>query len=375
MDQDDALEGHSRARRGTGAGNRLPPERGSDRGEQLHQGTGSDARQDHAGSRRGGRRPLRIPRTGVAGTQEHERKGPGKGRVRARYAGEDRTGAARQPPGSVAGGQSSYIRERARTLGMTMRDLAERAGVSYGHLIQVPRGRRNMGVAVKARIEAALEGLAEVASAHSARVDPQALWERMNAHDISQNEVAWRAGISSGYLSQIMSGRRSPSSGALKRLRGAPFQLAREERVMPAEVLVLGWSKGERSGPVVRSAGGPGRGEGGGAVRTGGLVPRGRRWTLRSGRATTAGGGCRWSMWSHRTAPSCSRGRMGLRRSLLRIRLSGLCPQSKLRGLTEGRWHRSVSGAIPLAARACCPVCVSGGATPCRREVCGPFCV
>ncbi len=277
--------------------------------------------------------------------------------------------------GSVAGGQSSYIRERARTLGMTMRDLAERAGVSYGRLIQVPRGRRNMGVAVKARIEAALEGLAEVASAHSARVDPQALWERMNAHDISQNEVAWRAGISSGYLSQIMSDRHSPSPGALKRLCAALFRPTSEERVMPAEVKVLGWSKGERSGTVIRGAGGPGRGEGGGAVRTGGRVPRGRRWTLRSGRATTAVAGCRWSAWSSWTAPPCWHGRMGLRRSLLRIRLSGLCPQSKLRGLTEGRWHRSVSGAIPLAARACRPVCVSGGATPCRREVCGPFCV
>ena len=179
--------------------------------------------------------------------------------------------------GSVASGQSSYIRERAREMGMTMRDLADRAGVSYGYLIQVSRGRRNMGVAVQARIEAVLEGPAEVAPARIARVDPQALWERMNAHDISQNEVARRAGISSGYLSQIMSGRRSPSPGALKRLRGALFQPTREERVMPAEVQVLGWSKGERSGTVVRGAGGPGRGEGGGAIRTGGRVPRGAK--------------------------------------------------------------------------------------------------
>ena len=84
-----------------------------------------------------------------------------------------------------------------------------------------------MSPAVQARIEAALEGPAEVAPARTARVDPQALWERMNAHDISQNEVARRTGISSGYLSQIMSGRRSPSPSALERLRGAIFRPTR----------------------------------------------------------------------------------------------------------------------------------------------------
>ena len=46
---------------------------------------------------------------------------------------------------------------------------------------------------------------------------------------------------------------------------------------MPAEVKVLGWSKGERSGMVVRGAGGPGRGDGGGSVRTGGHVPWGAK--------------------------------------------------------------------------------------------------
>ena len=38
--------------------------------------------------------------------------------------------------GGVVTGESSFIRERARTLGMTMRDLADRAGVSYGYLTQ-----------------------------------------------------------------------------------------------------------------------------------------------------------------------------------------------------------------------------------------------
>ena len=182
--------------------------------------------------------------------------------------------------GGVVSWENSYIRERAREQGMSMRDLADRAGVSYGYMTQVSRGHRNMGVKVQARVESALEAPAKVAPAKCAVVDRQAVWDRMNTHGISQNEVARRAGLSSAYLSEIMSGRSTPSPGVLKRLHGVLFQRAKaEERVMPAEVKVLGWRKGERSGMVVRGAGGPGRGgkDGGGAVRVGGRVPWGAK--------------------------------------------------------------------------------------------------
>ena len=182
--------------------------------------------------------------------------------------------------GGVVSGESSYIRERARELGMSMQDLAERAGVSYGYMTQVSRGYRNMGVKVQARVESALEAPAKVAPAKCAVVDRQAVWDRMNTHGISQNEVARRAGLSSAYLSQIMSGKSKPSPGVLKRLHWVLFQRSQsEERVMPAEVKVLGWKKGKRSGMVVRGAGGPGRGskDGGGAVRVGGRVPWGAK--------------------------------------------------------------------------------------------------
>ena len=95
----------------------------------------------------------------------------------------------------------------------------------------------------------------------------------MDAHDISQNEVARRAGISSAHLSQIMNGRNSPSAVVLRKLHGVLFQPTKAERVMPGEVKVLGWRKGERSGMVVRGAGGPGRG----AIRVGGRVPWGAK--------------------------------------------------------------------------------------------------
>ena len=173
---------------------------------------------------------------------------------------------------NVVEGGSSRIRERARELGMSMRDLAERAGVSYGYMVQASRGRRTMGPKVRARVESALEAPAEIAPAEMPSVDRHAIFERLNAHGISQNEAARRAGVSSGHLSQIVNGRRDPSPGVLKRLHGVLFRPARSEaRVVPAEVEVLGWRKGMRRGVVVRGAGSPG----GDVIRSGGRAPWG----------------------------------------------------------------------------------------------------
>ena len=161
-----------------------------------------------------------------------------------------------------------------------MRDLADRVGVSSGYMTQVARGQKNMGVKVQARVESALQAPAKVAPAQCPDVDRRVVWDQMDALGVSQNEVSRRAGISSGHLSQIMNGTRSPSPRVLRSLHGVLFQRTQaEERVMPAEVKVLGWRKGERHGMVVRGAGGPGRGskDGGGAVRVGGRVPWGAK--------------------------------------------------------------------------------------------------
>ena len=180
--------------------------------------------------------------------------------------------------GDVVNGESSYIRERARELGMSMQYLADKVGVSYGYMVQASRGHRNMGVKVQARVESALEAPAKVAPSSLPSVDRQAVWDRMDALSISQNEVARRAGIGSAHMSGIMTGRANPSPEVLKRLHGVLFSRSQaEERVMPAEMKVLGWRKGERHGMVVRGAGGPGRGVGGGAVRVGGRVPWGAK--------------------------------------------------------------------------------------------------
>ena len=173
--------------------------------------------------------------------------------------------------GGPIGGESTCIRERAREMGLSMGELAERAGVSRGYISEVSRGRRNMGVKVQRRVEALLQAPAQAAPANKPSVDCGALWERMDAHGISQNEVARRAGISKGYLSDVMAGRRVPSGTVLKRLHQALFAPSPAELVMPVDLKVLGWKKGGRNGVVIRGAGGPG----GDSIRVGGRVPWG----------------------------------------------------------------------------------------------------
>ena len=179
--------------------------------------------------------------------------------------------------GGLVKGESSFIRERSRELGMSLKELSDQVGVSYGYLTQASRGQRNMGPAVQARVEAVLGAPARVEAACRPIVDCRALWDRMEAHGLSQNEVARLAGISSGYLSQVMNGQRIPSGRVLKRLHEVLFRPTAAELVVPAEVKVMAWKKGGRNGVVVRGAGGPGAGStpGGGTVRIGGRVPWG----------------------------------------------------------------------------------------------------
>ena len=76
-------------------------------------------------------------------------------------------------------------------------------------------------------------------------------------------------------ISNIMSGKATPSAGVLKKLHGVLFKPSKEERVVPAEVKVLAWKKGDRHGVVVHGAGGGAGQVGEGAIRVGGRVPWG----------------------------------------------------------------------------------------------------
>ena len=82
---------------------------------------------------------------------------PGQGKVHIRQESVD--------------GESTYIRERARELGLTMRDVAARAGLSHSYVSEVSRGHRIMTVNARTRLEAALEGSVEVAPADARRCE------------------------------------------------------------------------------------------------------------------------------------------------------------------------------------------------------------
>ena len=60
-------------------------------------------------------------------------------------------------------------------------------------------------------MEGELQAPVKVESAQCLNVDPQVLWERMDAHDLSQNETARLASLSPALLSLIMNGLRTPS--------------------------------------------------------------------------------------------------------------------------------------------------------------------
>ena len=53
------------------------------------------------------------------------------------------------------------------------------------------------------------------------RLNPYAVWDRLNRANLSQNELARQMGISSGYLSQLITGQRRPSPRMRRRLQQA----------------------------------------------------------------------------------------------------------------------------------------------------------
>ena len=186
-------------------------------------------------------------------------------------------GVVHRKGGVVNGGKSTYLRERARERGMTLRQVADRTGLTYKYVVQVSRGQRNLSPAAQTRMESVLEAPVKVETAQLPAVDPNALWERMDAHRWSQNETARRAGISIGMLSQVMNGKRTPSGDLLRRLHRVLFAPSAAELVAPVELKVMAWKKGGRNGVVIKGAGGPRSGgkPGDGTVRTGGRVPWG----------------------------------------------------------------------------------------------------
>ena len=53
------------------------------------------------------------------------------------------------------------------------------------------------------------------------RVNPHALWVRLDVLNMTQNELAGRAGLTSDYISLLVGGKRRPSPDARRRLMEA----------------------------------------------------------------------------------------------------------------------------------------------------------
>ena len=51
------------------------------------------------------------------------------------------------------------------------------------------------------------------------KVNRDILWDALASQGLSQNELAKRVGISAAYMSQLVSGKRSPSVSTARRLQ------------------------------------------------------------------------------------------------------------------------------------------------------------
>ena len=157
--------------------------------------------------------------------------------------------------GGVVTGESSFIRERARTLGMTMKDLADRVGVSYSYMTQVARGRQSMGAKVQARVESALHGPAKIAPArcanrHGVVVAGESSYIRERARELgmSLRDLADRVGVSYGYMSMVARGHSNMGVKVQARVASA---LEAPAKVAPAQPACIDpqvlWGPDERS--------------------------------------------------------------------------------------------------------------------------------
>ena len=147
--------------------------------------------------------------------------------------------------GGLVEGESTYIRERARELGLSLKELAQRVGVSVGYMSDVSRGRRNMSPAVQARVEKVLGGPVKVEPARCAnRQDGRVkgkgettyIRERAREMGLSLKGLAEHVGVSRGYMTQVSRGERHMSPAVQARVEEALNGPARIEPAQPRSV-------------------------------------------------------------------------------------------------------------------------------------------
>ena len=145
--------------------------------------------------------------------------------------------------GGLVQGESTCIRERARALGLSQKELAHRVGVSVGYMSEVARGRKNMGPEVQARVEKALGGPVEIAPASCAnrhdgpvKGESTSIRERARELGFSLKGLAEHVGVSYGYMTQVSRGQRNMSPGVQAQVEAALDGPARIEPAQPRSV-------------------------------------------------------------------------------------------------------------------------------------------
>ena len=236
--------------------------------------------------------------------------------------------------GGLVQGESTCIRERARELGLTQKELAHRVGVSVGYMSEVARGRKNMGPEVQARLESVLGGPVEIAAAECANrqdgvVSGGSTYIRERARELgfSLKGLAEHVGVSYGYMTQVSRGQRNMSPGVQAQVEAALDGPGQDragpapQRRPPSPVGPDGCSpdQPERDGPAGRNQlrlpvrdherqedpvrGGAGEAARGAVPALGGGTGRARRGQgdgLEEGRAQRRGGARRrwaWGRW------------------------------------------------------------------------------
>ena len=138
--------------------------------------------------------------------------------------------------GGPVQGESTGIREQARAMGLSQRELAGLAGVSATYMSQVARGRRNMSPQVQARVEAALKAPARIEPAFCANRPGEVvsggstcIRERAREMGFSLKGLAEHVGVSSSYITQVCRGQRNMSPGVQAKVEAALAGPARVE--------------------------------------------------------------------------------------------------------------------------------------------------
>ena len=144
--------------------------------------------------------------------------------------------------GGLVQGESTRIREQARAVGLNLKDLAGLVGVSYNHMTDVCRGRRNMSPAIQARVESALGGPVEIAPAEPAN-RPAGV---VNCGSTYIRERARELGMSLKELARRVGGQR------LLHLPGGPGAKEHEPPCPGQGGGRAGGSGQDRSGPASR---------------------------------------------------------------------------------------------------------------------------